>query len=158
VLREILPTVPVSVASLRERARYDRNYRWARLASILLGGLAGVAVLLAVLGIYGVLSYAVVRRTREIGIRMSLGGTAGEILRSVLGVFLGLSGVGVVLGVGLAVATGSLVRSALVGAVPTGPWILLGVTAMVLSTVVLASLIPALRALRVDPVVAFKIE
>ncbi|MCG6955262.1 MAG: ADOP family duplicated permease [Gemmatimonadetes bacterium] len=158
VIRGILPNVPVSVEPLRDRARSDRNYRWARLASILLGGLAGVAVLLSVLGIYGVLSYAVVRRTREIGIRMSLGGTAGEILRSVLGFFLALSGVGIALGVGLAVVTGSLVRSALVGAVPTGPWILGGVAVLVLATVVVASLVPALRALRVDPVVAFKLE
>jgi len=158
VIRELLPNVPVSVEPLQDRVRNDRNYRWARLASILLGGLAGVAVLLAVLGIYGVLSYAVVRRTREIGIRVSLGGTAGEILRSVLGVLLGSSGVGVALGLGLAVATRSVVRSALVGAVPTGPWILLGVTALVLVTVAVASLIPALRALRVDPVVAFKVE
>jgi putative ABC transport system permease protein len=158
VMRELLPDAPVSVASLRDRARDDRNYRWARLASILLVGLGAVAVLLAILGIYGVLSYAVVRRTREIGIRVSLGGTSGEILRSVLGAFLALSGGGILLGLGLAVLTGPLVRSALVGATPTGPWILVEVTGVVLATVLVASLVPALRALRVDPLVAFKTE
>jgi predicted permease len=157
-MRELLPTVPVSVASLRDRVEDDRNYRWARLASILLSGLGGVAVLLAVLGIYGVLSYAVVRRTREIGIRVSLGGTAREILRSVLGAFLVLSLVGTVLGLGLAVVTGPVMRSALVGAVPTGPWILIEVTGVVLATVLVAGLVPAVRALRVDPLVAFKTE
>lgn len=156
VIRDLLPTTPAYVASLRDHQRQDRNYRWARLASLLLGGLSGVAVLLAILGVYGVLSYAVVRRTREIGIRVSLGGTAREILQSVIGAFLVLSAGGVALGVALAVVTGPLVRSALVGAIPAGPWILVAVTATVLATVLVASVVPALRALRVDPLVAFR--
>lgn len=157
-IREVVPTVPVSVVSLEAMALSEQDYRWSRMAALLLTGLAGTAVLLAVLGIYGVLSYAVVRRTRDIGIRVSLGGTRGSILRSVLGRFLTLAGVGIVLGLGLSVASGSLARTALVGAMPAGHWILAGVSAVVLATVTVASLVPAIRVLRVDPLVAFKAD
>ena len=155
VARELLPNVPLAVASLADRSRQDRDYRWARLASILLTGMGATAVLLAILGIYGVLSYVVAQRTRDIGIRVSLGGTAWQILRTVVGDVVTPALVGVALGLVLAQATGSVVRSALVGEVPPGPWILVGVSALVLATVLAASLVPALRALRVDPLVAF---
>ena len=125
---------------------------------MLLTGMGATAVLLAILGIYGVLSYVVAQRTRDIGIRVSLGGTAWEILRTVVGDVVALASVGVVVGLVLAQSTGPAVRSALVGEVPTGPWILVGVSALVLATVLAASLAPALRALQVDPLVAFRAD
>lgn len=158
VVRQLLPDVPISVAPLDQRMRRDTNFRWARLAALILSGLGGVAVFLSLLGVYSVLSYAVVRRTRDIGIRVSLGGTAPEILREVLGGFLALAGLGVAVGVALAAASASVVKSALVGEAPSGPGILLTVSGMVLLTVVCASLIPAMRALRTDPLVAFKAD
>jgi len=158
VSRSLLPAVPVSVRTLAERASTDTRFRWARLASVLLAGLGGTAVLLAIVGIYGVLSYTVVQRTRDIGIRVSLGGATGAILRSVLGGFVLMAAAGVALGVGLSLATGSVVRSALIGEVPTGPWILVGVSVLAVVTVMVAGLIPAMRALRVDPLVAFRAD
>lgn len=155
-VHDIEPTLPVTVTPMTERAQRDQAFRWARVASLILTVLAGTATLLAILGVYSVLAYGVVQRTREIGIRVSLGGTHVEILRAVLGRGLLMAAIGAVLGLALATGTGTVVRSALVGVSPADQWVLVGVTGVVIVTAAIASLVPALRAVRVDPLVALR--
>lgn len=129
-----------------------------RFTMMLLGLFAGASVLLASIGIYGVLSYVVGQRVHEIGIRMALGASGGEILNLVLRRGLGLSGAGVALGVLLAFALSRLVSGLLYGVRATDPTTFV-VTAVALYLVALAaSFIPAHRATRVDPIVALRTE
>jgi ABC-type antimicrobial peptide transport system permease subunit len=157
-VHDLEPQIPVTVSALKDLAQRDRGLRWAKVSSVGLLGLAGVATLLAILGVYSVLAYGVVRRTREIGIRVSLGGSRSSILGTVLWGGMRMTGVGVLVGVGLSLATASLVRGALVGVSPTGPWALMVVVAIMVATSVLASALPAWRAVRVDPLVALREE
>ena len=124
-----------------------------------LGGvLGGLAFLLAVSGLYGVIAYAVARRTREIGIRIALGATSHDAVILVLrqGLVLALIGVGV--GLLLALTAGSLLRSLLFGISPTDPLALAGSALLVMLVVALASYLPARRAAKVDPMVALRAE
>ena len=155
-IREVAPDLPVSVRALADQAHEDTAYRWAKMAAFILAGLAGTATLLAVLGIYGVLAYSVVRQTREIGIRLSLGETPGGALRVILRRGLSMAVVGVVLGVAVARITRSMAASALIGVAPTGPWVMISVVALTAGTSVLACLLPARRVLSIDPAVAFR--
>lgn len=125
-----------------------------RTPMILLLVFAGVALLLAVVGIYGVLAYSVAQRTREIGIRIALGGERANILALVLRHGLVLTGVGLALGGVAAFFLVRLIQSLLFGVEPMDPLVLV-VTALLLGlAAVLACLIPARRATRVDPVTA----
>jgi ABC-type antimicrobial peptide transport system permease subunit len=153
---ELEATLPVTVTPLAELARREYDYRWAKVASLIFGTLAATATLLAVLGVYSLLAYGVVRRRREIGIRVSLGGDTPGILRAVLGPGLVMAMIGAGVGLALAAATGSVVRRVLVGVSPTDGWVLVGVAATIIATAALASLLPALRAVRIDPVIAFR--
>jgi putative ABC transport system permease protein len=125
---------------------------------LLMSIFAGAAVLMAVVGLYGVLSYSVARRSNEIGIRMALGAGAGEVIRQVLGEGGRLIGIGLLVGAGGAAALTGLLSTLIYGVDPIDPVsfasgiLLLAVTALV------ASLIPALRAARVDPMVALRNE
>jgi putative ABC transport system permease protein len=124
----------------------------------LLGLFAGIALLLAVIGIYGVMSHFVSARTREIGIRMALGARPGDVLEMVGGVGLKLGAIGVVLGAALAAGLTRLIATFLYGVKPTDPatYAIVGVG---LGVVALAAcLIPAHRALKVDPMVALRHE
>jgi len=124
-----------------------------------LGGVLGLlAFLLAVSGLYGVVAYAVARRTRELGIRIALGATSHDAVRLVLrqGIVLALIGVGV--GLLLALAAGSLARGLLYGISPTDPLALVGSALIVLSVATLASYLPARRAAKVDPMIALRAE
>jgi len=158
VVHDLEPQIPVTVSALKDLAQRDRGLRWAKVSSVGLLGLAGVATLLAILGVYSVLAYGVVRRTREIGIRVSLGGSRSSILGTVLWGGMRMTGIGVLVGVGLSLGTASLVRGALVGVSPTGPGALMVVVAIMVATSVLASALPAWRAVRVDPLVALREE
>jgi predicted permease len=122
----------------------------------LMGVFAGVALVLAVIGLYGVLSHSVAQRTREIGIRMALGAQAGTVLRGVIGYGASLTTIGVVIGLALTMAGGRVVRSLLFGIAPLdfAAIALAGLT--LASAALLASYIPARRATRVDPLVALR--
>jgi putative ABC transport system permease protein len=129
-----------------------------RFTGVLLGVFASLALALSAIGIYGVLSYVVSRRTREIGIRLAIGAGRPEVLRMVLANGVLLSVAGVVLGILAAASTTRLMRGLLHGVTPGDPWTF-GVVGIGLTLVsVIASLIPAWRATRVDPVVALKTE
>jgi putative ABC transport system permease protein len=124
----------------------------------LMGLFAAVALGLAVIGIYGVLSSAVAQRTREIGIRMALGAQTGDVLRGVLGHGAMLTALGTLLGAGMTLSGGRLVRSLLFGVEPLDPaaYAVAAVTLVVAALV--ACYVPARRATRVDPLVAVRAE
>ena len=127
-----------------------------RFAVTLMGIFAAVALALAAVGIYGVLSYSVSQRVQEIGIRMALGARAPQVWSSVVGQGALVSGIGIVAGLIGAFALGRLMRSMVFGVSVTDPLVFLGV-AVVLGAVAAASgYVPAWRAAKVDPMVALR--
>jgi len=122
-----------------------------RLVASLLGAFALLAGVLALVGIYGVLSYAVSRRTREIGIRMALGARSAQVVRLMAGQGLGAAGIGIVLGAAAAFATGRLFATLLFGIGPRDPVVFAGSAAGLAVVALAAALIPARRAARVHP-------
>jgi putative ABC transport system permease protein len=125
---------------------------------ILLGVFAGLAVVLACLGVYGVLAYAVAQRTREIGVRMALGARPEDVTRMILGRGMKLSAIGLLAGGALAAGLGLLLRTLLFGVTPAAPGIYLGTAATLVLVAAIACVIPAQRAARVDPSVALRNE
>src|SRR5277367_4468309 len=125
---------------------------------MLLGIFAGLALILACIGVYGVLAYSVAQRTREIGVRMALGARPGDVTRMILGRGLKLSAIGLIAGVALAGALGALLRSLLFGVTPAAPFVYAGTAAALVIVALAACVIPAQRAARVDPVVALRNE
>ncbi len=117
-----------------------------------------MALVVAGLGIYGLLSYAVGSRTREIGIRTALGAGGGDVARLVVRQSLALTTLGVVLGVGVALAEGRLLESLLFGVSATDPAALLLAPAVLLGVALVASYLPARKAVSVQPVEALRTE
>jgi len=129
-----------------------------RYEAILLGAFGGLGLLLAVVGIYGVISYNVSQRTHEIGVRIALGAHRSNILRMVISEGMVLAAIGIVVGVGGALALGRFMQSMLFEIKPTDPATFVGV-ALALTLVALAAcFIPARRATRVDPVSTMRCE
>ncbi|HWW19138.1 MAG TPA: ABC transporter permease [Candidatus Saccharimonadales bacterium] len=124
----------------------------------LLGIFAGVAVLLAAVGIYGVMSYSVSERTHEIGIRVALGARPGDVLGLVAKLGLKLTSLGVVIGVALAFGVTRLISTFLFGVKPTDPLTYAAVALSLAAIALLACYIPARRAIKVDPLVALRYE
>ena len=129
-----------------------------RLRSVLLGVFAGIGFALALVGVYGVISYSVSRRVQEIGIRMALGADPRDVLRMVIRQGLMPVALGVALGAAGALGLTRLVASQLYGVKSTDPATFVGATVLVLGIALLASYIPARRAMRVDPIVALRYE
>ena len=129
-----------------------------RFSSFLLGSFAALALLLAVLGVYGVVSYTVAQRTREIGIRIALGASSGNVIRSMLSKGMLLTVVGVGLGVVGAFGLVHLMASMLFGVRATDPMTFALAPCMLLCVAVIASYIPARRAAKVNPMVALRSE
>jgi putative ABC transport system permease protein len=129
-----------------------------RFPALLIGVFAVLAMLLSAVGIYGVLSYLVTQRTREIGIRMALGAQRGNILRALLQEGLRLAAFGIAIGLVVAVGATRLLAGVLFGVLPTDPSVLLGVTGLIAVMTLAACSIPARRATRVDPMVALRYE
>jgi predicted permease len=129
-----------------------------RLTLMLLGLFGGVALLLALVGIYGVTAYGVSQRTREMGIRLALGAAPGAVRWLVLGEGLRLAGLGLVAGLGLALAGGRVLRSQLYGVGSADPATYLALSIVLLLVAAAATWIPARRATRVDPAIALRAE
>ena len=129
-----------------------------RFNAILLSAFAVLALLLAGVGLYGVMSYLVTQRTREIGIRMALGARPSDVFRIVLGHALLLSLIGVIVGVGGAIAATRVMTSMLFGVSTTDPLIFIALPVILTIVALAASFVPARRATRVDPMVALRYE
>ena len=150
-IRDIDSNVPV----YRARTMEEQVYKAAegpRFRAILLGGFALLAVILAAVGLYGVISQAVVQRTREIGIRMAIGAMPGDVQRMVVRRGLMLAITGVAFGVCGSLALSRLLASLLYGVGATNPRTLAAVSVLMLAVAVLASWLPARRATRIEPV------
>jgi predicted permease len=156
-LREVDPTLPVT--DLRTlRAQVARATLGERSLAVLAGLFGGVATLLAVLGLYGVMSYSVARRRREIGVRLALGAQRPRILRLVLGEALRLCAWGLALGLPAGWAVGRVLRTQLFGVDPGEPWAFLAAVLVLTGATLAAAYAPADRAARVDPLSSLKAE
>ena len=145
-----------TVMSLEDKVA--RTQGQSRFLALLLGIFAGVALLLAGVGIYGVTSYGVAQRTREIGIRLALGASGERVLREVVGRGVRLTLVGVAVGLAGAVAMARLATAVLFGVKPTDPGALAAAALILAFVSVAACYLPARRAARVDPVTALAEE
>jgi putative ABC transport system permease protein len=157
IVRELDPSVALYGPSTMEETLAG-SLRHRTLTARLLGLFAGVALGLAVLGVYGVLSYLVEQRRREVGIRMALGATRGRVVSMVLGEGLALAGVGAALGTLGALGLASLLESLVFGVSPRNPESGFVAAAALLLAAALASFVPASRASRVDPAAALASE
>jgi predicted permease len=138
--------------AVSESVAQPRFYTW------LLSGFAGLALLLAALGIYGVVSYSVSQRTRELGIRIALGATQDRVVRLVIGQGISLTVAGVIIGLVGAYWLVHLLATLLYGVKATDSATFAGVSIVLLGVASLASYLPARRASRVDPVIAMRAE
>jgi predicted permease len=134
------------------------NMEGTSLQTTLLGIFGALALLLAAVGVYGVMSYLVTHRAHEIGIRMALGAQPRHVLSLVMGHGMRLAGIGVLIGIGLALALSGLISSLFFGVSATDPLTLATVAVLLAAAVLLACYIPARRAMRVDPMVALRYE
>jgi putative ABC transport system permease protein len=146
---------PVADVSTMEQLVW-RTLAARRLNTLLVGLFAGLAIVLAAVGVFGVTSYAVARRTKEIGIRMALGATPASVLGMVARETLLLAATGTAIGIGGTAATSRLLARFLFGVKPAEPVIVMGVAIALVTVVVASAVFPAQRATRVDPTVALR--
>lgn len=156
-LREIDPGLPVT-KMITAHERVSASAGNEEMMAEIVGFFGGLAVLLAALGLYGLISYAVARRTNEIGIRMALGAKRGQVLWVVLKETLLLVAAGAAIGVPLALGAIRFVRSQLFGVQPYDPLTLVLAVLLLTTVAAVAGYLPALRASRVDPMVALRHE
>jgi putative ABC transport system permease protein len=156
-VKELDPDQPVS--DVRPMLEVISRSVWQpRLYAILFGIFAAVALVLATVGIYGVMSYAVTQRTHEIGIRMALGAQSSDVLKMVLGHGLLLALTGVVIGIGAAFALTRLMASLLFNVSATDPVTFIFIALLLMLVALVACLVPARKAMKVDPMVALRYE
>jgi putative ABC transport system permease protein len=129
-----------------------------RTTAVIVALFSGVALLLAAIGLYGVLAYYVSQRRHEIGVRMALGARASSVVRMVVRRGLALVAIGLAAGIGGALAGGRLVRQLLYGVEATDPSTYVLASLLLAAVATVACLLPAWRAVRVDPVVALRVE
>jgi len=150
------PDIPVTFTTLEKDA--SAGVAAPRFRTLLFGIFAGLAVCLAMAGVYGVMAYAVGQRTSEIGVRMALGASTGSVLRLVLGQGLTLAGIGLALGLAAAFASTRLLTSMLFQVKPNDPLVYVAVAVLLGGVALLASYIPARRASKIDPITALRCE
>lgn len=156
-LRELDPDIPLAGVATMDDV-LSRSVSFTRTVMSALGLFAGIALFLAALGLYGVLAYYVAQRNREIGIRMAMGARGSDVFRMVLSRGFVLVGLGLVVGIGAAIGAGRLIRSLLFQVEATDPVTLLSISLFFVLVALLACLIPAWRAWRIDPVVTLRSE
>jgi predicted permease len=150
IIRELDPEQPLAHVATLEQIR-DNSVAPTRINALLVGSFGTLALLIAVVGIAGVLAFSVSQRTGEIGIRMSLGADAGRVRRMVLAEGGVLIGIGLALGVALALLTSRVAQGLLYGVSPTDPTTLIAVAVLMSAVGVVAAWLPAARAARVQP-------
>ena len=137
---------------------YDKSLARTSFTLVMLGIASAMALLIGLVGIYGVISYCVSQRTREIGIRIALGAQRREMLRLVLGEGLVVIVIGLAIGLGASLALTRFLSGLLFGVSPTDPVTFAGVAALLALVALVACYVPARRAMRVDPMVAVRHE
>src|SRR5438552_2429446 len=158
-VRELAPSLAISEMQTLDQALQGLNgFLFFRLGAQLTGTMGLLGLILAVVGVYSVASYAAVQRTQEIGIRMAIGATPGDILKMVLRQGLGTVGIGLLAGLVAAFAGTRLLGDLFYGVAPNDPVTYAAVAALLLAVVLLACWIPARRATRVSPVLALRFE
>jgi putative ABC transport system permease protein len=154
---EVDPNLPLyDVGSMEQRV--DQSLGTRRLAMVVLSGLAALALLLALLGVYGVLSYGTSRRTHELGIRMALGAVPKDVVRMVLTSGLMLAGAGLLAGLAGFLLLARLLSAILYGVTPRDPLTIAAGVALLTIGAAVAAYVPARRAARIDPVEALREE
>jgi len=156
LVHEIDPQVAPSINTFEEL--FAGSLAERRFQLLLLGSFGSTALLLALVGIYGVISFHVTQRKQEIGVRIALGATGTNVVRLVVQQGLLLTGLGVVLGLAGAFAMTRLMRSLLYGVTTTDPVTFLAVPLLLVVATIIASFLPAVRATRVDPVISLRAE
>ena len=139
-------------------ARLSRHLNREHIVAYLTFSFAALTLLLASLGLYGVLSYGVARQTQEIGVRMALGARRLQVMRSVLGQSARLTIAGITLGLVAAAAAAGYLSTMLFGVTPRDPWTFTSVLIIFAAVTTLAAFVPARRATAVDPVLALRHE
>lgn len=157
IVREIAPEAPMyRVFTMEQLAR--ESMVQLRFTLLVLGIAAALALVLGTVGLYGVLSYVVAQRSREIGVRMALGARAAQVRRMVVGEGTRVVGVGVLIGLGAALASTRALGSLLFGVAPIDAWTFAGMATVMLAVGLVASFLPAWRASRVAPVESLRTE
>lgn len=149
--------LPVYDVATMDKLLFD-DLAGVRIVVELLFAFAALALALAAVGIYGVMSYAVAQRTGEIGVRMALGAQTRDILRMVVGQCARLVALGVAIGLAVALASAQAMRSLLYGVSPTDPLTFLAIVLLLACVALLACFVPARRAAKVAPMVALRME
>jgi putative ABC transport system permease protein len=157
IVHEVDPNVPINEVITLD-GLFSRSLSPRRFAMVLIGVLAGLALVLSAVGIYGVMSYTVGQRTQEIGVRMALGAQPRNMLALILGHGARLALVGIVAGVLGALALTRFLSSLLFGVAPKDPLTFAGVALLLFGVALAACYVPARRAMRVDPMVALRYE
>ncbi len=156
ILQDLDPELPSKFRTLSQV--YSDSLGSRRFNVILIGFFAVTALLLATAGVFGVMAYSVSRRTREIGVRVALGASAGDVLRMILGQGMRTIAIGVAIGIAGALALTRTVASLLFGVTATDPVTFAGVTLLLVGAALAACFVPARRATKVDPMVALRHE
>ena len=159
VIRSVEPSMPVfDVQTMRAALDTPNGTLLYEMGAVLAGGLGVLGLVLAVIGVYGVVSYSASLRTQEIGIRIALGARPSGIVKMMLRQGLFIIALGVAIGVVLAAATSQLMGDLLVGVKPLDPLTYGGASLFLVLVALTASYVPARRAMRVDPMVALRYE
>ena len=156
ILRNVAPDVPPRFRTFEQI--YSASLGARRFNLMLVAVFAGTALVLAIVGIYGVMTYNVTQRRRELGVRMALGAQRSQVLRIVLGEGLITTGIGIVVGIAAALALTRTIQSLLFGVTPTDPLTFAVVVALLASVATLTSYLPARRATKADPMEALRQE
>ena len=156
-LQSLDPDLPLTDVKLMDQRFGEATWR-TRVSATLLAAFAGLALLLATLGLYSVMSQGVEQRRREIGLRLALGATRGDILRLIVGRVIVIAGAGIVIGILLAIPAGACWADLLYQVRPGDPAVIAVLSLGLLAMALLAGFIPARRATRVDPLTSLRAE